>query len=387
MARRRPRLVIDGQALVEDHFSGVGQYTAGVLRGLDRLLADDQVIDARLAVPFKRIDRLEQFGFRYLRPTPIPLPLSVQRRLIVDQRLPSMDVLLGAGTYFFPNFWRWPLRRSRVVTAVHDISFEVMPDFADAANGAFLRREVRHSVTTSDAVTALTSTTADEIAAWYEVPRDRISVVGCAVDRARFYRRSRQEIERVTRAHGLWGDYVISVGNIEPRKNQVRLIDAFCALPRETTEGVTLVLVGAGAWNEGEIRARERAAVAAGHRVRVLLGEVDDADLPALYSGARCSAYVSLYEGFGMPPLESMACGTPVLVSKESVMPEVAGGAARLVDVDSPEPIAEGLAELLALDGSERDAVVAAGQANVDRYDWDDSARTLFDVLARVGRW
>lgn len=119
----------------------------------------------------------------------------------------------------------------------------------------------------------------------------------------------------------------------------------------------------------------------------VLLGEVDDADLPALYSGARCSAYVSLYEGFGMPPLESMACGTPVVVSRASVMPEVAGGAARLVDVDAPEPIAAGLAEVLALDGAERDAMVAAGQTNVDRYDWDDSARALFDVLAKAGRW
>lgn len=385
--RRRPRLVIDGQVLVEDHFSGVGQYAAGVLRALDGLLFDEIEVDARLAVPFKRIERLGRFGFRHLRPLPIPTPLSIQRKLIVAGRMPPMDLVLGPGTYFFPNFWRWPLLRSPSVTAVHDISFEVLPQFADADNGAFLRREVRNSVTRSDRVTALTATTADEIARHYDADRGRIDVVGCAVDRTRFYRRSAAEVARVTRQHGIYGDYVIAVGNIEPRKNQVRLIEAFRALPPDVGGDLTLVLAGAGAWNEGEIRERERQAVAAGCRVRVLLGSVSDDDLPALYTGARCSAYVSLYEGFGMPPLESMACGTPVVASTASVMPEVTGGAARLVDVDAPEPITAGLADVLGLDAAARADMVAAGLANVGRYDWTDSARALVRSLGEAGGW
>src|SRR5690606_15429106 len=110
-------------------------------------------------------------------------------------------------------------------------------------------------------VTALTGTTADEIAGHYGIPRERIDVVGCAVDRVRFYRRSAGEVATVTRAHGIYGDYVLAVGNIEPRKNQVRLIDAFCQLPPEVAGDLTLVLVGAGAWQEAEIRERAQRAI------------------------------------------------------------------------------------------------------------------------------
>lgn len=385
--RRRQRIVIDGQALIDDHFSGVGRYASGVLQALDELLFERPDLDARIAVPIKRIAKLEPFRFRRIRPLAIPTTLSFQRRLVVGGRLPPMDRLLGRGTYFFPNFMRWPLASSPSVTAVHDLSFELLPEFADADNGRFLRQAVRDSVARSDRITALTGTTADEIAAHYDIARDRIDVVGCAVDRVRFYRRSDREIAAVTRAHGIYGDYVLSVGNIEPRKNQVRLIDAFCALPHDVVDDLTLVLVGAGAWQEEEIRARAQQAVDAGYRVQVLLGCVDDDDLPALYSGARCSAYVSVYEGFGMPPLESMACRTPVVVSDVSVMPEVAGDAGRLVDVSAPGPITAGLHEVLTLDAGARAAMVERGLANVDRYDWADSARTLLGSLAAAGRW
>jgi alpha-1,3-rhamnosyl/mannosyltransferase len=119
----------------------------------------------------------------------------------------------------------------------------------------------------------------------------------------------------------------------------------------------------------------------------VLLGCVEDRHLAALYSGARCSAYVSVYEGFGMPPLESMACRTPVVVSDASVMPEVAGGAARLVDVSAPEPIAEGLRAVLEMDDGARAAMVERGLANVGRYDWRDSAQVLLGSLATAGGW
>lgn len=381
----RSRIVVDGQALIDDHFSGVGQYAAGVLGGLDDLLAERDDLDVRLAVPVKRMVRLERFGFRHLRPLPIPVTLSFQRRLVVTGRVPPMDRLLGRGTYFFPNFSRWPLARSAAVTAVHDLSFEKLPEFADADNAKFLRRVVREAVTTSDRVTALTATTADEIAEHYGVDRGRIDVVGCAVDRLRFYRRSEREIAEVTRALGIHGDYVLSVGNIEPRKNQVRLIDAFCALPEAVGRDLTLVLVGAGAWREDEIRGRTADALAAGRRVQVLLGRVTDDQLPALYSGARCSAYVSVYEGFGMPPLESMACGTPVVSSTASVMPEVAGGAARLVDVENTAAITAGLVDVLTLSDAERAAMVGRGRANVDRYDWRDSATALVRSLTLAG--
>lgn len=382
---RRPiRLVVDGKPLIDDHFSGVGHYTMGVLQALDDLLDDEPDIDVRVAVAVRRIPKLAQYRFRNIRPLPIPLTLTAYRRLLVAGKLPPMDLLLGRGTYFFPDFVRWPLARSRSITAVHDLCFEKVPHMVDEANGRFLRAGVAAAVADSDRVTALTYTMADEIAEQYAVPRTKVQVVGCAANTRHFYRRSDREIHDVTRRHGVFGEYVLSVGNIEPRKNQVRLIEAFCALPDDLAERFTLVLVGAGAWKEQGIRDRIDVALAAGRKIILLLNQVTDEDLPALYSGATASAYVSVYEGFGMPPLESMAVGTPVVASNVSVIPEVVGDAAIGVDPTDPASITAGLETILRLDGPDRELLVERGRQNVARYRWDDAARSLLATVRSV---
>lgn len=386
MSKRPPsaRVVVDGKPLVDDHFSGVGHYAMGLYRAVDALLDERPDLDVRMAVPVKRVGHLVPYGFRRIRPLPIPTPMSAMRKAMVADRLPSMDLVLGGGTYVFPDFVRWPLRRSRSITAIHDLCFEAVPEMVDDDNGRFLRREVSRAAVRSDRVTALTETMADEIAAQYAIDRAKVVVVGCAADRTRFYRRSEREVAEVAARHGIFGPYVLAVGNIEPRKNQVRLVEAFAALPDDLADRFTLVLVGAGAWKDDAVREAADAALAAGRRIRILAGTVEDADVPALYSGATASAYVSVYEGFGMPPLESMACRTPVVASAASVIPEVVGDAAILVDPFDVASIAAGLERALRLEGAERDALVEAGLANVARYDWADHARTLLATIDDV---
>lgn len=378
------RVVIDGKPLVDDHFSGVGHYAMGLYQAVDELLEERTDLDVRLAVPVKRIGRLGPYRFQRMRPLAIPTPMNVMRKAMVADRLPPMDVVLGPGTYVFPDFVRWPLRGSRSITAIHDLCFEKVPEMVDDDNGRFLRREVAKAAVRSDRVTALTNTMADEIAEQYSIDRQKVVVVGCAADGARFYRRSDREISEVTRRHGIFGPYLLAVGNIEPRKNQARLVEAFASLPDDLADRFTLVLVGAGSWKDGEVRAAADLALAAGRKVRVLAGSVADAAVPALYSGATASAYVSVYEGFGMPPLESMASRTPVVASNASVIPEVVGDAAILVDPHSVPSIAVGLERALRLEGAEHEAVVAAGLANVARYDWADHAATLLDTIDQV---
>lgn len=378
------RLVIDGKPLVDDHFSGIGHYTMSLVQALDEVLADHPDRDVRLAVPLGRMGRLESTRLERIRPLRVPMTYLGLRRRVENGGLPRMDRLLGRATYFFPNYVRWPLADSPSITAVHDLSFDKLADSVDGPNAVFLRREVANSVARSDLITALTVTMADEIAEHYSVDRSRIRVVGCAADLTHFYRRSSEEIERAKAGHGIYGDYVLSVGNIEPRKNQVRLLDAFCDLPREITDRTMLVLVGAGAWNEDEIRRRVDAALDDGYLVKLLLGCVADADLPALYSGALASAYVSVYEGFGMPPLESMACRTPVLASDRSVMPEVVGDAAVLADPHDHRSLVAGLERVITLSETDRAAIEARGLANVARFRWDDAARALLAAADEV---
>jgi glycosyltransferase involved in cell wall biosynthesis len=183
---------------------------------------------------------------------------------------------------------------------------------------------------------------------------------------------------------GAPGSYLLYVGTVQPRKNLARLIDAFAQVARQEAGGAALRLVIAGkrGWLTEEI---ERRAAASGVAGQVLFpGFVADADLPALLSGALAFVFPSLYEGFGMPVLEAMACATPVLTSTTSALPEVAGDAALLVDPHDTEAIAEGIARLLS-DAALRERLRERGMQRAAQFTWHRCASETLRVLAACG--
>jgi glycosyltransferase involved in cell wall biosynthesis len=169
------------------------------------------------------------------------------------------------------------------------------------------------------------------------------------------------------------GPYILSVGTIQPRKNYERLIRALAALP-SAFDDVRLVIVGGRGWLQESIYQTVE-ALKLGERV-LFPGFAEDGDLPALYSGARLAAYPSLYEGFGLPILEAMRCGTPVLSSHTSSLREVAGEAALLIDPLSVESIRDGLLQLLSDDGLCA-RLREAGSKQSKLFAWDDAAEKL----------
>jgi glycosyltransferase involved in cell wall biosynthesis len=178
--------------------------------------------------------------------------------------------------------------------------------------------------------------------------------------------------------HGLHRPYVLAVGTLEPRKNLPRLVHAFAGLRRELREGHTLAVVGMPGWGDAET---ER--LAAAHREVRLLGYVEDEDLPGLYAGAAAFAFPSLAEGFGLPVIEAMAAGTPVLTSNCSSLVEVADGAARLVDPLDVNSIRAGLEELLS-DQALRDELARRGRERAAEFSWRRTARETLDYLTSV---
>lgn len=172
--------------------------------------------------------------------------------------------------------------------------------------------------------------------------------------------------------------YVLAAGTLEPRKNLVRLLDAWARLSPQLRDTHELVLVGPKGWRAEEILNRAR-----GSGVRVT-GFVSDEELAALYGGCEVFCYPSLYEGFGLPVLEAMCAGAPVITSNVSSLPEVAGGAAVLVDPLSVTAIRDALAALL-VDPAERERLRAAGRSRSREFSWERTARELRDVLRRIG--
>jgi alpha-1,3-rhamnosyl/mannosyltransferase len=192
---------------------------------------------------------------------------------------------------------------------------------------------VPFSLKNSNNIISVSEFSKQEIMKYYELDPEKIFVAHPSIDRAHFYKRSAKEIHSVKAKYDIFSEeYIFTVGNVEPRKNYARLVDAYTALPREFTDKYPLVIVGAGGWNNADVLQKIQAAKENGYKIINPKRFVLDEDMPALYSGAKAFIFPSIYEGFGMSPLEAYACGTPVIAANVSSIPEAAGDAAVYID-------------------------------------------------------
>lgn len=293
-------------------------------------------------------------------------------------RLLTLERCLGEPTvYHGTNFVVPRTRGVPVVVTVHDLALLRFPELGTSS----LRRLVACTARAARAarlVIAVSQATARDLRESLGIPAEKIRSVGLGCD-ARF-RPVPDSPERraVLARYGITEPFVLHVGTSEPRKNLPALVDAYARL-RATRAGLRqrLVLAGPRGWGHADLQ-RAVAASGAGGYVD-FVGCIDDADLPAVYSAADLFAFPSLYEGFGLPVLEAMACGTPVVTSTAGALPEVAGNAARFVDPSNPEMLAALLGELLA-DPVQRGALAERGRRNAERFTWERCARETFAV-------
>ncbi|WP_157667445.1 glycosyltransferase family 4 protein [Comamonas serinivorans] len=250
----------------------------------------------------------------------------------------------GRSIYHAPNYIVPPFPGAAVST-VHDLSHILCPQFHPRARVDYLNLTLGPSLARTAHVITVSEAVRQELLARALMPPERVTAIHLAAD-AVFRPHTPAMLAPAMQALGLRaGRYSLFVGTVEPRKNIARLIEAYARLSRDLRLTWPLVLVGGPGWHSEAIHARMAQAQAEGW-LRYL-SFIDQRWLPAVYAGARLLAYPSLYEGFGLPIVEAMACGTPVLTSNASCMPEVAGGAAHLVDPLDVEDLAHGLARCL----------------------------------------
>ncbi|MEO1163919.1 MAG: glycosyltransferase family 1 protein [Chloroflexota bacterium] len=273
------------------------------------------------------------------------------------------------------------LPSTKTIVTVHDLSFVRVPDAASARLRAYLNAVVPRSVRRATHVLADSQATKDDLCDLYGLQDADVTALLSGID-AR-YEPTKDIVELMTTRNKYSisdKPYIFSIGTVQPRKNYSRLIRALKII-RERGLNVQLVIAGGKGWLEGEMY---QTLDETGMREHVnLIGFVDDEDVPALYSGAECVAYVSLYEGFGFPVLEGMACGTPVVTSNVSSLPEVAGDVAIMVDPYEVEAIADAI-ETVLTDSDLRNDMIQRGYTHARQFTWEKSARKLHTIYRDI---
>jgi glycosyltransferase involved in cell wall biosynthesis len=301
------------------------------------------------------------------------VPLSVSHAIWNRFDGPPLDFLTGPVDVFHgTNFQLPPFRSARGVVTIHDLAFLACPGSVPPAVAARLERVARASVRRADHVIADSAHTKADTVSLLGVPPERISVIHLAAGAA--YRpRTDPAADRATLEHryGLRFPYVLYVGTTNPRKNLGRLLEAFASARRRANLPHSLVLVGDAGFAHGAVL--EQIGKLGLRDAVQLPGYTSEEDMPAIYGGADLLAFPSLYEGFGLPVLEAMSVGCPVLTSPVSSLGEVAGDAALLVDPQSVDAISAGLERALTNVELRRD-LAQRGVRRAAAFSWERAA-------------
>jgi glycosyltransferase involved in cell wall biosynthesis len=313
----------------------------------------------------------------------IPFPrLWTHIRLSVEILMHPPDVL------FVPAHVLPLIHPRRSVVTVHDLGYLHYPETHRAADRRYLDWSTRWNGRQATAVLADSQATKDDLVRAYGVDPGRVHVVYLGRDEMFGPVRDVSRLTQTRERYGVSGRYFLYVGTLQPRKNLARVVDAFARLASDaalapTLSDVQLVLAGKRGWLYDDLFAL---VTRLGLASRVVFpGYIEEADLPALLSGALALVFPSLYEGFGIPVLEAGACGVPVITSNTSSLPEVAGDAALLVDPHDVDAIADAMARI-ATDAELRAELNRRGQENVKRFSWEKCARETLAVLEEAAK-
>jgi len=352
-------------------------------------IGGNETYTVNLVQALARIDQENEYRLYVTKRAPEVDALAVGRNFTITRLVPHTPAI-RIPVSFPLELWRHPVDvlhfqyiappwgRTPVVNMVHDLAHFEFPEFFPATEVWRQRILLPRAIRTAARVLTVSEYCRRAIIERFGVPDDRVVVTYSGVSED-FRRPSAESVAAVLREHGLTQPYLLYVGNIQPRKNLRGLLEAFA---RVKSAGLPhrLVVVGRAAWGYADVFTR---ATELGLDSVVFTSYVPRAHLPALYSGAAALVYPSFFEGFGAPPVEAMACGTPVVASARPAFPEILGDAAILVDPADPGDIARGILTVLK-DHGLRDTLVARGYERASHYRWERTARQTLAVFGEV---
>lgn len=374
------RIAIDYTAAIRQG-AGVGQYVRNLV---DALLAEDHDNQYTLLTSGRPTKEHPFPTGPNVRGRSIFIPDRYLNILWYRWRLPLNATLFSGQVdiYHGPDFALPPLgKKLRKVVTVHDLAFLEHPEYAVPELVAYLKKIVPEAVAAADVVAAVSEATRQGLMQHFHTPAEKITVVPIGV--ASHFRRITDPILLGATQHkyGLKHPLVLGVGTLEPRKNHLNLIKAFARATRTKNGPAMLAIAGGKGWLYEETQ-RVVADLKLENKVR-FLGRVSDLELITLYSMADIFAFPSFFEGFGIPPLEAMACGAPIITSDTSSLPEVVGDAAILVNPHDIDALSHAITRLIDNEGL-REELRQKGFQRIQHFSWPQTARKMLAVYQRL---
>lgn len=379
----KQKLFIEAVPLVDKQVSGVPHALAGLVAAMAANKKITDQYELVLVAPGNRMHLLDRWhGLENCTRKPIPMKFRIMNGLGRRGLLPPMDLLLGPGVYLFGNFFNWPLtRRSQSLTYIHDICFAVHPEYVQPDNQRMLERNVPRYIKQSNYIITVSEHAKKEIIKTYRTNPDKTIVLYNGVNTDLYKQYPDAEVNKVKQKYGLKGKkYFVFIGNIEPRKNLERLVRAMMQVPKD----YALIMVGSDGWLNEKVFAAIDEANAKGHTIIKPKTYVDDNDVARLISGATALVQPSLYEGFGMPPLEAAVSQTPVVAADIPPLHEVLGPAGIYCDPLKIDSIAQALNQATQLTTKQKQTLIQAGLKHTAQFTWANSAQKLAKVLEKI---
>lgn len=287
--------------------------------------------------------------------------------------------LLNLDVYFEPNFIPLAIPARKLVTTIMDFSFHLHPEWHPRHRIAYFQANFWNKIHQADRIIVPSHYIAQEAKEMLPFDKDKVTTIPLGIDHHLFHPYAPEVLAEFRKQKRLPEKFILFTGSIEPRKNLLGLLQAYDMLTPDIKQEYKLVLAGFEGWNNQQIMTW----IGKNQTHINYLGYINDAELAWLYNLASLVVLPSFYEGFGLPPLEAMACGTPSIVSRVASLPEVCGDAAIYIDPHQPSTIAEAITNL-ARQSTLRDELRHKGLAHVRQYSWEKSAAQHFAVLREV---
>ncbi|MDE5946487.1 MAG: glycosyltransferase family 4 protein [Oscillospiraceae bacterium] len=379
------KIAFDAVPLVSEKITGIGWCEAGQTDAMARLYPENTYIynffESRGQT--EKTERIQQFLKSGIEINKADFSGYLYR--LVSNFLPVSYSRFFGGEYDITHFFNYivpPKVKGKIVVTVHDMVYKAFPETVRARTKYMLDTGLRKSMKRADIIVTDSEFSKSEIIKYFPCYKDKIRVVPCGVDLKRFYPDNDiKRIEEVKKNLEIEGEYFLYLGTIEPRKNLQRLIEAYSRFIDNNDNLPKLVLAGGKGWLYNDIFEKVK-KLNLDNKV-IFTKYVPSGDMRYLMCGASAFLFPSIYEGFGMPPLEAMACGVPVLISGEASLPEVTGKSAVIVDAYSSDSIAQGIDKIYH-DKNLRARLIKEGIERAKGFTWEKSAEILYNIYREI---